>query len=112
MPRKKKYFEDIEINDLFHEWLNMRIKMRKPATGHAIDLAIKHLREKSGNGRMKAIEMLNESILKNWLDFYPRESKNTREYTYREMCDLVTKEGYKMNQFERIPNSKFYRKIN
>ena len=110
MPRKKKYFEDQEINDLFHEWLKMRRLMRKPATDYAIQLAIKHLREKSDNKRSMAIEMLQESIQKNWLDFYPKQGLNGKEYTYSEVCNMVAKDGFTMDCFERIDKNN-YRKI-
>lgn len=110
MGRRKKYFDDTEINDLFHEWLEMRRKMRKPATDYAIELAISHLREKSNNMRLMAIEMLKESIYKNWLDFYPKNMVG-KQYSYDEVCHLVTKEGFSMEKFKKIAGTKYYVKM-
>jgi hypothetical protein len=59
----------------------------------------------------KAILMLQESTLKCWLDFYPKNGYGGKEYTYREICDMVTKEGYAMSQFKRKDNSEYYIKI-
>ena len=110
MPRKKQYIRDKELNDMFHKYLEMRKKIKKPATDYAIELAIEKLREISKDKNM-AIKILKQSIFNSWQGLFPLREEKYKEYTYREITDMITKDGYSMSDFERIEGTKLYRKI-
>lgn len=59
----------------------MRLKIKKPMTSHAEQLAIKKLERFQQNGHDPA-EILNQSILNNWQDIYePKEKNNVQTHT-------------------------------
>ena len=62
--------EKTEIELLFDEFLKMRVKIKKPATEKAIQLLKKKLNELSGGNEMKAIKIIEQSIVGGRQDFY------------------------------------------
>lgn len=59
-------------------WLayrEMRIKIRKPMTDHAVDLAIRKLIELKAAGH-DAVAVLDQSILNSWAGLYPIKTEN------------------------------------
>lgn len=70
-------FENPEVEAEFDNYLEMRKKKKKPATDRAKELARKHLQELSGGDPMKAVEILQQSIINSWTDIY--ELKEPRE---------------------------------
>lgn len=63
------FFSNNDVNNLFIDYLDMRKKIKKPATKRAIELLIKKLRSMSNNndGRCAIIE---QSIINNWQDLF------------------------------------------
>lgn len=63
------------LEDIFQEFLKMRIKMKKPATERAEKSLRKSLEELSGGNEEMKIKLIERSIVKNYLEFYPLEAK-------------------------------------
>ena len=65
------YTGNMELNVAIHDFIEMRKKIKKPMTDHAIDLFLKKLDKISGADDELAIKIIEESILKSWTDIYP-----------------------------------------
>jgi len=62
----------------FNEYKKMRVKIKKPITDHAVELAIKELEKLKSNG-YDPKDVLNQSILNSWQGLFPlREFKSGR----------------------------------
>lgn len=66
--KKKKYFENEELNNLFLEYLDLRLKLKCKNTDRAISLLINILKDYEDDIK---IEMINNSILNSWKSVYP-----------------------------------------
>lgn len=66
------------LENVFIEFLEMRKKIKKPATEKAIKLLRDRLRELSLKNQTKAIEILNQSIRNNWQDLYHIKQENQK----------------------------------
>ena len=93
--RVTMYFsENQHLNTAFVDYLEMRKKIRKPASDRAIELVKKKLSRLSDGNDELAIDILNQSVLNSWQDVYPlkgdykrsgeRNTSNTREREERE----------------------------
>ena len=72
------YFENNEeLDRTFHDYLDMRKKIKKPATDRAIELAIKKLDKLSNGDDDIKIEIINQSIMNCWQDLYELKGKKT-----------------------------------
>ena len=77
---KVVYFPDNEeLNTSFNDFLDMRKKIKKPATDRAIQLAIGKLDKLSGGDSQKKIDILNQSVLNCWQDLYPLKEEQTKK---------------------------------
>lgn len=65
------YVSNPKLNAAIHDFIEMRKKIKKPMTDHAIDLFLKKLDKISGADDELAIKIIEESILKSWTDIYP-----------------------------------------
>jgi hypothetical protein len=65
---------DFEI--AFDEYLEMRKKIKKPATERAKELVMAELNKLAPDDEELKIQILNQSILNNWQDVYPIKNKN------------------------------------
>ena len=83
----KEYKDYIELNGLiknedilstFLEFIEMRIKIKKPPTEKSLHLSIKKLRELSGDKKNIAIKIIENSIEANWQTFYPLKENTTK----------------------------------
>lgn len=96
---KIKYFDDEELNDLFNEFLDLRIKLKAKNTDRAITLLLNELNKWDKETKMK---MLNNSIMSSWKSVYPlKKSKSTSiepEWLDKEIKPKVNKEA---EEFER-----------
>lgn len=67
-----------EFQEVFTEFLSMRKKIKKPATERAVKLLILKLIDLSGGEAVNAIAIMDQSLVNNYLDFYPlKESGNS-----------------------------------
>jgi len=62
------FFENVEFNKAFSDYISMRSKIKKPATIRAQELVLKDLHKVSIE---TAVEMLHQSIRHSWTDVYP-----------------------------------------
>lgn len=74
-PKKKVFFEDEKLNQTVYDFIDMRKKIKKPMTDHAVELMINKLIKLSTNafGELdieKAILILEQSIRGSWTDIY------------------------------------------
>jgi hypothetical protein len=63
-----KHLEDENFKKVFNDYLEMRNKIRKPATERAKELVLNKLQEYSLE---TAVVMLENSIIHSWQDVYP-----------------------------------------
>lgn len=75
------YFPDEKLNDAFIEYVEMRKKIKKPLTDHAIDLVIKKLIDLAtipfSDGVVDSdmeIKILEQSIMNSWQGLFPLKS--------------------------------------
>ena len=90
MPEKIKYttkniFEhpindSEEFREVFFEFLAMRTKMKKPATERAQKLLMLKLLDMSAGKEDMMIKLIDQSMINNWLDFYPLREERTNFY--------------------------------
>ena len=60
------------------EFIRMRSVIKKPLTKYALEISLRHLDSLSTDDETKK-QIVDRSIQKNWLSFYPLPSKNTKE---------------------------------
>lgn len=60
-----------EFQEAFKDFLDMRKKMKKPATERAVKLLILTLVTLAKDSDELAIKIIDQSIVKGYLDFYP-----------------------------------------
>jgi len=69
--------EKSELEKTFDSFLEMRRKIKKPATDRAVELLKSKLKKLSNGNENTAIEIIEQSIMNSWQDFYPlKNSKN------------------------------------
>ena len=74
---QKKFFEDLQLNNLFLEFLDLRKKLKCKNTDHAITLLTNKLNEYDDATK---IEMLNNAIMNSWKSVYPiKEFKQNKK---------------------------------
>lgn len=88
----KEQKSNLEI--AFDCFLEMRKKIKKPATDRAIEMAKKKVMELSNGYEQLAIEIINQSTLNCWSDFYPLKQTQTApsRRTTNEVVDKVKQE--------------------
>jgi hypothetical protein len=89
---------DLELT--FNSYLEMRKKIKKPATPHAIDLIKKKLVQMTHNNQKLMCELLNQSIVNNWVDIYPLKEN----FVKKEKPTMRTTNEVFDNVLERIKN--------
>lgn len=72
-------FSSNEFKTALNDFLDMRKKIRKPATPRAVTLLIRKIVDLSNNDEGVAIQILNQSTLNSWLGVYPL--KNNYSYS-------------------------------
>lgn len=70
--------KDEPVKKALYEFIKMRKLMRKPLTNTALDILIKRLYKISPNPEAQ-VEVLNQSIVNNWLSVYPLKSNRGSE---------------------------------
>ena len=73
---KRKYFDDKELNDLFNEFLDLRVKLKAKNTDRAITLLLNELNKWDKETQM---EMINNSIMSSWKSVYPLKNSKRKE---------------------------------
>lgn len=81
----KEYIGNIDVENAFKDFINMRTKMKKIVTERAEKSLRKKLNEIGGVSDELKIKIIDKSILKSYTDFYPLEDE-------RKLKDLFSKE--------------------
>jgi len=89
-----------ELELTFESYLDMRRKIKKPATPHAIELIKKKLVQMTQNNERDMCELLNQSIVNNWVDIYPLKNN----FAKKEKPTMRTTNEVFDNVIERIRN--------
>lgn len=71
---KRKYFDDEELNNLFNEFLDLRVKLKAKNTDRAITLLLNELNKWN---KETQIQMINNSIMSSWKSVYPLKKSNS-----------------------------------
>ena len=82
---KNKYYEDTDLDKAFSDYVAMRVKIKKPMSDRAIELAKAKLNKLSGDDKNKAIEILNQSILGSWQGLYElKQDNNVKKGSFKD----------------------------
>lgn len=76
---KYKHLENDSFKKCFREYIEMRKKIRKPATKRAEEMALEILQVHSID---IAIKMINQSILNSWQGIFPLKTDNLNRLTH------------------------------
>lgn len=82
-----EYTENKDLQDALHDFVDMRIKARKPLTVRAMKLSLNEL-DKLAVDDVTKIAIVNQSIVHSWLTFYKLQNNNNggqRQLTRKEM---------------------------
>jgi hypothetical protein len=71
----KEYFSNEKLNKAFFDFIENRIKIKKPMTENAINLALEEL-DKLTHDDNEKIAIINQSIFYNYLGLFPLKQKN------------------------------------
>ena len=84
----KNNFENEELKQTIYEFIKMRKTIKKPLTTKALELTINKLKKLSSDSD-EQIEILNNSIMNNWLGIFPlkEEQKKKDRYVVNEMTE-------------------------
>ena len=94
-------YKSEKFQKTFLDFLEMRKKIKKPATDKAIQLLLSKLEKVKDEE--KAIQMLENSILNNWQDIYlPREERNVSTNNSGD----VKKSRYEESTYDRLKRQK------
>ena len=100
-PKKKAYYpNDIELNQAFTDYVDMRKKIKAPMTDRAIELAIKKLEKLSNGDNEKAIAILEQSVMNSWKGLF--ELKNDTEKPKNNKFNNFSGRSYSNEQLERL----------
>ena len=74
--KAKAYFDDLDLNNLFIEFLDLRKKLKAKNTDRAVSLILKKL---EGLSKETQIEMLEQSIESSWKSVFPIKKQFNNE---------------------------------
>lgn len=86
---KRKYFDDEEVNNLFNEFLDLRIKLKAKNTDRAITLLLNELNKWN---KETQIQMINNSIMSSWKSVFPLKNLKTKAIEPEWMNKEIAKE--------------------
>jgi len=97
------YYLKEELNNVFIDYLDMRKKIKKPATDKAIEIAISTLNKLSNNDDDLKIKIIEQSILNNWQGLFPlKQDKNEVKVEINTSSKtLPDLENYKREGYDR-----------
>lgn len=104
--KRKKYFDDEELNDLFYEFLDLRVKLKAKNTERAITLLINELKKWNDNVKK---QMINNSIMNSWKSVYPIKNQNIEpEWLGKEYVKEINEEAEEVERrfLEELEKSK------
>lgn len=79
IPKRKVYYpNDEKLNEVFLDFIDMRKKIKRPMSDHAIELAQKKLKELSNGDNEMAIKILDQSIFHSWQGLFELKDEKGR----------------------------------
>jgi hypothetical protein len=91
-------FKDEELKETIYEFIKMRKSIKKPLTTRGLELMIKNLYKLSTDVH-EQIEILNNSIMNNWLGIFPLKKDNVyinrndkKQETFEEQVERYKRE--------------------
>jgi hypothetical protein len=87
-----------EIEKVFKKFLEMRLKLKKPATDYAVKLLRNKLRKLSNSKQSEAIKILNQSITNSWKDLYEIKEQSLNNNNHA-ATDRISKQIDTTNNF-------------
>ena len=92
-------FTDEELKQTIYEFIKMRKTIKKPLTTKALELTINKLKKLSSDSD-EQIEILNNSIMNNWLGIFPLKEEEKQKEKVEYVINEMTEEEY----FARMQN--------
>ena len=92
-------FENEELKQTIYEFIKMRKTIKKPLTTKALELTINKLKKLSSDSD-EQIEILNNSIMNNWLGIFPLKEEEKQKEKVEYVINEMTEEEY----FARMQN--------
>ena len=89
---KNTYIEDSDLNFIFLKFLEMRKKIRKPASDYAIKLLIGKLNKLSSD-KSTQTAIIEQSIVKGWQDLFPLNNSHIIKTNNYELKDSDFSKG-------------------
>lgn len=77
----KRLVSDPELNETLLAYIDYREKVGKPVTDYAVQLMIDQLSAMSSS-KQEAVEIVNQSIVRGWMGFFPLANKAPAVVTY------------------------------
>ena len=97
------YFDDIELNQTFNDYLEMRKKNNYKTTDRAIELTIKELDELSNGNIDLKIKILEQSIMRSYRGIFPlKEDNNFKAKTNTYKTEQQKRDERKAEQFRKL----------
>lgn len=98
-PNQYKYLGDLNFQKVFNDYLEMRKKIRKPATDRAKDIVLKKLHEYDLD---TAVKMLEQSIVGSWQSVYELKTKEQKAFSNNQGdSDLLIKAKSELGQMAK-----------
>ena len=78
---------DVELDKAISNYVNYRESINKPLTPYSLDTLIDTLNKMTSNVS-EQIEILNQSVIKGWVDIYPLKKKQASNKTNAKAQEL------------------------
>jgi hypothetical protein len=90
----KGFFDSEKLNSVFKDFLEMRKKIKKPATPKAIELLVNKLKKLSPDESTQ-IQIVEQSILSSWQDLFPlKQTYGQKNETASQSIGINSKNGH------------------
>lgn len=93
------------FGEVWKDYLDMRVKIRKPATQRAEQLELTLLNKLSGGKKEVAIAIVNQSVRKSWQSLYPLREEDVQIERQKTKQDLL------MDQITDTPSDVLYNQL-
>lgn len=99
LKNKYKYLKEEIFEDAYKNYLEMRKKIRKPATLRAEELVLNELHK---HDLETAVKMLEQSIVNSWQGIFSLKEKETKFFTNQEDFDLLTRAKEELGRMAKV----------
>lgn len=85
------YFENLNVDNAFRDYLQMRKEIKAPMTDRAITLAVNKLKELSGGDPQLMIDIINQSVMNGWKGLYELKTNKQQAQPFNPATYAVSK---------------------